>query len=465
MAPLNSYFLQGSPSEQRLIQDLINEQLKMYGQDVLYLPRKIINENTIIKEITASRFDDSFRIEAYLINYEGFQNTGDLLSQFGVRSKDEINLNISKERYDDFISPFLKLWPPDEIKLATRPQEGDLIFFPLDESLFEIKYVEGKRPFYQLNQLYVYELRCERFEYEDEIIDVPEVDMDGININESTKNLGNIYTIQMVGTAATTAVATVGLATTNPNSYSVYAIDLINDGYAYKSAPTVSISTAPSGGKTATAVAIMTSRVGQQGSSIDRIVLTNPGYGYTLPPTVIISGGSGSGGIATALIGTGVLGPVAITTGGVGYSTVPTITFGSGNAVADAFINSNGVVSTVRFRSAGYGYTSGSIPSIAFSDPTATSYGDYTYNEVVTGTKTGTTGYVKSWDGDNRVLKVAIVDGNFSLGEGLVGAAASYRILSVEGNEFLDPYAENLQIEQEADSIVDFSQKNPFGEY
>ena len=148
MSPLNSYFLQGSPSEQRLIQDLINEQLKMYGQDVLYLPRKIINENTIIKEITASRFDDSFRIEAYLINYEGFQNTGDLLSQFGVRSKDEINLNISKERYDDFISPFLKLWPADEIKLATRPQEGDLIFFPLDESLFEIKYVEGKKPFH-----------------------------------------------------------------------------------------------------------------------------------------------------------------------------------------------------------------------------------------------------------------------------------------------------------------------------
>ena len=168
---------------------------------------------------------------------------------------------------------------------------------------------------------------------------------------------------------------------------------------------------------------------------------------------------------ATALIAKGVLGPVAITTGGVGYSTVPTITFGSGNAVADAFTNSNGVVSAVRFRSAGYGYTSGSIPSVSFSDPTATSYGDYTYNEVVTGTKTGTTGYVKSWDGDNRVLKVAIVDGNFSLGEGLVGAAASYRILSVEGNEFLDPYAENVQIEQESDLIVDFSQKNPFGEY
>ena len=105
MSPLISYFLQGSPSEQRLIQDLINEQLKMYGQDVLYMPRRIIGENTVIKEITASKFDDSFRIEAYLMNFEGFSGNGDLLTKFVVRCNDEINLVISKERYDDFISP------------------------------------------------------------------------------------------------------------------------------------------------------------------------------------------------------------------------------------------------------------------------------------------------------------------------------------------------------------------------
>ena len=71
------------------------------------------------------------------------------LQKFGVRSNDEINLVISKERYDDFIIPLLKLWPEGERKNALRPQEGDLIWFPLDESLFEIKYVEGKKPFYQ----------------------------------------------------------------------------------------------------------------------------------------------------------------------------------------------------------------------------------------------------------------------------------------------------------------------------
>jgi hypothetical protein len=467
MSPLNSYFLQGSPSEQRLIQDLINEQLKMYGQDVLYMPRRIIGENTVIKEVTASKFDDSFRIEAYLMNFEGFGGNGDLMLKFGVRSNDEINLVISKERYDDFISPLLKLWPESERKVAYRPQEGDLIWFPLDESLFEIKYVEGKKPFYQLNNLYVYELRCERFEYEDEIIDVPEVDPTGIEINESIKDLGNIYTIQMVGTAATTAVATVGLATTNPNSKSVQYVDLINDGFGYSSAPKVSISTSPSGGLTATAVAIMTSRTPNQKLSIDRILITNPGFGYTEPPIITISGGGGSGGIATAVINTGVLGVIGISSGGVGYTTVPQviiqgITTGS-SANAETVVNTNGVVVAVRYSNAGSGYTS--VPSISFTNPTSTTFGDYDYNEVVTGSKTGTTGYVKSWDYVNRVLKLSVVDGTFARGEAIVGAAASYKVSTVQTNEFLDAYAENIQIENAADSILDFSQRNPFGEY
>jgi len=476
MSPLNSYFLQGSPSEQRLVQDLINEQLKMYGQDVLYLPRKIVGENTIIKEITASKFDDSFRIEAYLMNSEGFSGNGDLLSKFGVRSNDEINLVISKERYDDFISPLLKLWPKEELKLATRPQEGDLIYFPLDESLFEIKYIEGKKPFYQLNSLYVYELRCERFEYEDEIIDVPEVDSEGAQVNESFKDIGNIYTIQMVGTGATTAVATVGFATTTPNSKSVQYIDLINEGYGYNSAPTITIFSAPQNGETATAVAIMTSRPSLSGSFIQKIQITNPGYGYTVSPTVSITGGGGSSGVATAIISEGVLGVIGIVTGGVGYSTTPTVTItpifipssvgvssNINNAKAEAILNTQGSVAAVRYTNVGSGYTF--TPTISFSDPTAVSFGDYQYNEVVTGTKTGTTAYVKSWDAENRILKVSIVDGTFALGESIVGAASSYRVSSVQTNEFLDAYAQNIEIEEESDTIVDFSQRNPFGEY
>ena len=96
--PLSPFFLHGSPSEQRLVQDLVNEHLKMFGQDVLYMPRRIVNEKTVIKEITASRFDDSFRLEAYLVNFDGFGTPSDVLTKFGVRATDEITLVVSKER-------------------------------------------------------------------------------------------------------------------------------------------------------------------------------------------------------------------------------------------------------------------------------------------------------------------------------------------------------------------------------
>ena len=476
MSPLNSYFLQGSPSEQRLVQDLINEQLKMYGQDVLYMPRRIVGENSVIKEITASKFDDSYRIEAYLMNTDGFSGNGELLTKFGIRNNDEINLVISKERYDDFIIPLLKLWPEGDRKTALRPQEGDLIWLPLDESLFEIKYVEGKKPFYQLQQLYVYELRCERFEYEDEIIDVPDIDESGIEVNESIKEFGNIYNIQMVGTDATTAVASVGYANSDPTSKSVQYIDLINDGFGYTSAPTVSISTAPSGGQNATAVAIMTSRSVNQKLSIDRVLITNPGYGYTSEPTISFIGGGGSGGIATAVINTGVLGVIGISSGGVGYTTTPQvfidrifipsssgISSNINNAVAEAVLNSSGEVTQIRYSNAGAGYTF--TPNITFTNPTSPTFGDYVYNEVVTGTRTGTTGYVKDWDSKNRVLKLSVVDGTFAKGESIVGAAASYKVSTVQTNQFLDEFASNDDIESEADAILDFSQTNPFGEF
>ena len=143
--PLSPYFLQGSTSEQKLVQDIINEQLRIYGQDIVYLPRKIVNKTNILKEVVASKFDDAFRIEAYLMNYVGFEGSGDILTKFGVQTTDSVTFVISKERYEDFISPFLD----DEVELTSRPQEADLIYFPLDNTIVEIKYVEAKKPFYQ----------------------------------------------------------------------------------------------------------------------------------------------------------------------------------------------------------------------------------------------------------------------------------------------------------------------------
>jgi hypothetical protein len=471
MSPLNPYFLQGSSSEQRLVQDLINEQLRMYGQDIVYLPRNIINKNTILKEITSSNFDDSFRIEAYLVNYEGFGGQGDILSKFGVKTTDEVTFIISKERYEDFISPFISL--NTQIELKSRPEEGDLIYLPLDNTIFEIKYVEGKKPFYQLNNLYVYELRCEVMDYEaDDVINT------SINeVDEAVKDFGYIVKLIMVGLGATSTSANVQLASslTIVGGNSVSRIDLINDGTGYLSVPIVAISTASSGGVNATAVAIMTSRSSQTGSSIDKILVINPGIGYTVVPTVSIISNSGSGGIATAIISSGSLGPINLIDGGVGYSTAPivaisTAPIGGTNATALSFINSSGIVTSIRYTNAGVGYTQ--APVVAISSPVGVSTGNYIFNEIVRGVSTGTTAYVNDWDYDTRILQVKTLNGSFIRGESVVGMGttsggsnSNYKILSINTQDEYDDYADNIPIENEADEILDFSERNPFGDY
>lgn len=279
--PLNPFFLQGSQSEQRLVQDLVNEHLRMFGQDILYLPRKIINEKTIIKEIADSRFDDSYRIEAYLANYDGYGDNPDFLSKFGVRIAEEITLVISKERYDDFITPFLNLYPAGTFKLTNRPAEGDLIYFPLDNALFEVKYVQYAVPFYQLNDLYMYQLKCELFEYENEVIDIPdsETGPNGEPIIEPIGGSGTAMIVKFVGAGASSASATVSYASTIPGVKSVQYIDLINDGANYITAPTVTISK-PEIGRSALATASIS------GGGLSQIVLTDTGYNYLNIPSV-----------------------------------------------------------------------------------------------------------------------------------------------------------------------------------
>lgn len=460
--PLNPYFLNGSSSEQRLIQDLINEQLKMFGQDIVYMPRKFINEKKIIKEILVSKFDDSFLLEAYVANVDGFGGSGDILSKFGVRSTDEVTFIISRERYEDFITPFIS--GQSDVILSTRPQEGDLIYFPLDNGLFEIKYVEAKKPFYQLNNLYVYELRCELFEYEDEIIDT------GLHEVDSTvQDFGYTITLNMVsegsvGSRAITEPA-VNFSPYTQTGKSVQYIDIIDGGYGYKSIPKIDISNPPNNGVVATAVAIMTSR--GNSTTIDKILMVNPGFGYTVPPTITVKSNSGKGFIGTSVLSSGSLGPITILDGGSEYSTTPTVAITSsstGNfAELVPFLNSKGNVSAIYYANSGSGYTSN--PSISISSPTGITTGNYIFNEIVRGVSTGTSAYVKDWDFDTKILKLAIVDGKFAAGEIVVGYGATYKIESIEDYDLYDKYASNEEIEEEADQILDFSEKNPFGEF
>lgn len=487
--PLNPYFLQGSASEQRLVQDLINEQLKIYGQDVLYLPRKIIKKDTLFRDVTASQFDDSFRIEAYLLNYQGFEGQGDILSKFGVQTTDSVTFIISRERYEDFITPFYSLTTDEEeLILLSRPREGDLIYLPLDNTMFEIKYVEGKKPFYQLNNLYVYQMSCEVMDFAlDENINTADNE-----VNEAVS--GFTYTdttLTMVGSDSYAATASVntykGYYTENQlifppelePGYSVSKVDLLNDGANYLSPPTVSISTSPSGDTShnATAVAIMTSRSGQIGSSIDRILVVNPGLGYTEPPTVTIRSRTGTGGLATAIISTGSLMMPTLTSGGLGYGLAPIVGITSapiGGTTAEIVpqLSATGVVTALYYNNAGAGYTSQPSLTISSPDSVGLSTGNYVVKEVVKGVSTGTTAFVEYWDFDDRVLRVSVINGSFAVGEVVVGMGttalgsnANYVINSINVSSNIDPNSQNDLIEDEADDILDFTEKNPFGEF
>ena len=476
--PLNPFFLQGSASEQRLVQDLINEQLKIYGVEVFYMPRKFVGTDNVIKENIVARFDDSFALEAYVQNYEGFAGSGDLMTKFGVRTTDELTLVISRERYDDFVSVFYQDGE-DETKLTSRPKEGDLIYFPLSDSLFEVKFVEHEQPFYQLGKLYMYQLTCELYEYEDAVIDTSITEIDN-----NAEDDGFIATLTLAGLGVTASFNS-GITT----DFGVNTITLINDGFGYTSPPAVAITTSPTGQfqSDATAVAITTSSgAGSTTFSIKEVVITNPGFGYTIAPTVTFIGGGGSGAVARAGVGTNVVKILLDGTqvGGSKYTSPPVVSISTSpsglstaNATAVAVVSAAGTVSDIRLTNAGFGYASPPVITIAAPN-TGVGRGNFFLNEVVKGQSSLCTARVKDWDSDTNILKISNIATNFALGEILVGSATtgeypgmgqtgSYTISKISLDNFQDDeFANNLVIENEADGgLVDFTESNPFGNF
>ena len=463
---LNPYFQQGATSEQNLVQDLINEQLRMYGVEIYYLPRQYVTKNTVIKEVIESKFTNAYPLEAYVDTYDGYEGVGTLLSKFGIKDLDDLILIISKERYEDYISPLIENLP--NIELTTRPREGDLVYFPLGDRLFEIKFVEHEKPFYQLQKNYVYELRCELFRYEDEVVDV------GVDaVDDTVIDKGYIQSLTLVGDAVQ-ATAITGIVTEG----GLRKVTLSDRGYNYVTStttqypPRVAISSAPTGGVTAVGIATLIDNLincdGVLDTKVQGVEIRNPGYGYTVAPGIGFIHKTGVGAAATSIIADGTLGIVTVTAGGSGYITEPTVTIaGPGvgtTATARAVISSAGIVTAVRWKDAGIGYTVGDTPTITLSAPDTGAFGDYAIGETVTGSASSTTGVVNSWDKSTGILEVKIVDGTWTQGENIVGTNATRKVRIVNTDDLVTPYADNDNIETAADDILDFSQKNPFGD-
>lgn len=166
----NPYFKDHS-GEQNIVEDLTVEMIKTMGRDMVYIPRTLVDVDTIFGEDDISKFDDGYQVEMYIQSVDGFEGEGDVLAKYGLQIKDRVELVLARKRFDQAIGQY---------ENTTRPKEGDLIYFPLSNTLFEINFVEHENPFYQLGKLYTYRLSCEVFTYSGEEIDTGFTDVDKV---------------------------------------------------------------------------------------------------------------------------------------------------------------------------------------------------------------------------------------------------------------------------------------------
>ena len=196
----------GSAQEQKFMENLVVESIEIYGQDIYYVPRDIVNRDTIFEEDSDGRFSSARAIRAYVNNAEGWEGQGELLSKFGIRIEDKTTFIFSREKFKEKVDDL------ETLNVEGRPNEGDLIWFPITKHLFEIKFVEVEKPFYQLGKGYVWECQCELFEYSDEEINTGITDLDAIETA-----FANAITVGLVagGTGDFTAGETVTGGTSN----------------------------------------------------------------------------------------------------------------------------------------------------------------------------------------------------------------------------------------------------------
>ena len=257
--PTNVYFTQGTKNEQFLVEDLIIESLKIYGQDFFYIPRTLVSKDEILGEDRLSKFTSSFPIEMYFENVDSLDGQGAFIQKFGLMMEQSATLVVARRRWEQLVGRY------GATIIPTRPCEGDLIYFPLTKGLFEIKFVKHQDPFYQLGKLYIYKLQVELFQYSSEKIDtgIPSID-------------------------AFETLKTFTTNTTRTPYGEVIGINITNPGSGYDIAPTVSFTSSSGTGAAATAYLGTDANAGK----VIKVIVTNPGIGYTTTPSVVFTGGS-----------------------------------------------------------------------------------------------------------------------------------------------------------------------------
>lgn len=188
--PTNVYFDTGTRPEQNLYEDLIIEQLRIYGQDVYYIPRKLIGTDNIFEEDISSQFQDAYLIEMYMDTFDGYEGEKELMSKFGLDMQNDATFTVARRRWEQFVSI------DSNIIVSSRPNEGDLVYWPKGSKLFEITFVDHDDPFYQVHNLPTYKLKCKTFEYGSEVIDTGIAEIDQVETDNSLDQWSHQVTLE-----------------------------------------------------------------------------------------------------------------------------------------------------------------------------------------------------------------------------------------------------------------------------
>ncbi len=458
------YFPQhgGVATEQNLVQDLVDEQIKLFGSDVFYIPRVHLKDKTL-GEVIQSEFNQSYMIEMFLVNVEGFGAGAEFVSKFGLRITDEITFVVSRRRWEQSANPALNL------AVDGRPNEGDLIYFPMTEDLYEVKYVERENPFFQLGKQYFYQLTAEIYEQGADKFDTGIDEVDDIE-----REFSNITTLNVGLTSRITATGTVGV---------------------------------------------------DAGGSITTASLTLAGTGYNSPPNVTIGNAQGgSGAMITTSIQDGGVVTLTVANGGSGYdpNNLPTITIDSPPEAIQFLNDEHVVIGGFTQQGGGRSWTSSNkvitVTALGSFDPifatttqkkyfywkfedkrinyvyqyngtTATTTPGYFYYDSTnvkyiinawedTSTSGGqatmydlmsaTIAEVADWNGVTNTLEVMNRTGNFIDGDMIRGVESNaiYTLgtFSTIDNQSTE-WDQNQAIEDGADDLIDWGEKNPFGEF
>jgi len=481
--PTSPYFptyYSGHSGEQGLAQDLVDEQIKLFGTDIYYLPRTLLQDNTL-EEVRYSKYKEQFQIEMLLQNVSGFGDNSEFVSKFGLRITDEVVFRVSTRRWDQVVAA-----EQPTLTYDGRPNEGDLLYFPLTEDIYEIKFVEKESPFFQFGKIQFYSITAELYELGSDSFDTGVAEIDdveqlfdpAIKLFMDPGGSGDFQVGEEVVGDEFLAKATATITSTR-----VSAITITDGGSHYKQGtpPTVTLS-APD---------VLEGSVGSvQTSNSDGTFTTSAGSGYSAGvvynTTVMTNYGPGTGsGLLVRIDNVNLQGGVS----GFGGSTMTNITLtdrGSGyvadqtglggpegslvrvdggnndlylrvnftyareQATATATVSSTGIVNGITITNDGAGYLS--VPTVTI---------DYSPKD--------NRAEVKSWDSTTRALEVINRTGTFTTDEVITGLTSgakwSPETFDTLNNTSTTSYSQNREIEDSGDEIIDWTEGNPFGEY